>query len=56
MLTLKCLLLTLHNFRFVHADDFNWFTKTMLRVATEEFGEELATEVEPTRYFVDFLR
>ena len=28
----------------------------MLRVATEEFGETTAQLVEPTGYFVDFMR
>ena len=42
--------------RFTTVDDYNWFTKTMLRVATEEFGETTAQLVEPTGYFVDFMR
>ena len=42
--------------RFVTAEDFNWFTKTMVRVAVEEFGEDVSAAVEPTNYLVDFLR
>ena len=42
--------------RFVNFEDNNWFLKTMGRVITEEFGEEHASYIETTKYFVDFLR
>ena len=37
-------------------DDYHWFTKTMNRVVSEEFGEEAVRWVEKTDFFVDFLR
>lgn len=45
-----------HVYRFTHLDDYNWFTKTLGRVAIEEFGEEKAQCIEKTDYYVDFLR
>lgn len=42
--------------RFTGLDDFNWFTKSMGRVTSEELGEAYGTCVEPIHYYVDFLR
>ncbi|XP_033755107.1 LOW QUALITY PROTEIN: dynein heavy chain 5, axonemal-like [Pecten maximus] len=42
--------------RFTGVEDFNWFTKTMGRVVSEELGEAYGTCIDPTHYFVDFLR
>ena len=43
-------------FRFVNPEDYNWYVKTMGRVIHEEMSEDRAALVEPTNYFVDFLR
>ena len=37
-------------------DDLSWFTKTMGRVVSEEFGDEVVSMIESHRYFVDFMR
>ena len=45
-----------HLSRFTSPDDFNWFTKTMSRVITEEFGDSTGLMIENEAYFVDFMR
>ena len=46
----------MHVSRFTIMEDLGWFTKTMMRVVQEEFGEEMAKLTEPFHYFVEFLR
>ena len=43
-------------YRFTVTEDFDWFTKTLTRVAVEGFGEEVSRFLESSGYFVDFLR
>ena len=43
-------------FRFVGPEDTAWYTKTIVRVVSEEYGEDVGQMVEPTHYFVDFMR
>ena len=43
-------------FRFTSFDDAAWFTKTMSRVAYEEFGDDVTAMLDTSHYFVDFLR
>lgn len=43
-------------FRFTSFEDANWFTKTLGRVAAEEFGDDINSMLEQNHYFVDFLR
>ena len=42
--------------RFTEQQDKDWFSKTMLRVAEEELGEESLEPLKDVAYFVDFLR
>uniref|UniRef100_A0A1I8ID59 Dynein heavy chain 5, axonemal n=1 Tax=Macrostomum lignano TaxID=282301 RepID=A0A1I8ID59_9PLAT len=42
--------------RFTTYDDVNWFVKTMSRVLVEDMGDDAGKLLEPTHYFVDFLR
>ena len=56
MFTINDDITTLWAHRFTSPEDYNWFVKTMGRVVLEEFGEDRATMVEATHYFVDFLR
>ena len=47
---------SIYALRFVNFEDGGWFTKTMTRVVQEEFGDEITAFIEPTNYFVDFMR
>ncbi|PVD20700.1 hypothetical protein C0Q70_18859 [Pomacea canaliculata] len=42
--------------RFVSYDDISWFSKTMVRVVSEEIGDTYGKMLESSHYFVDFLR
>lgn len=44
--------------RFTNKEDAMWFEKTVMRVISEEFGEESDCYefVRPTLYFGDFMR
>lgn len=42
--------------RFTEQQDKDWFSKTMLRVAEEELGEDSLEPLKDVAYFVDFLR
>ena len=42
--------------RFTEQQDKDWFSKTMLRVAEEELGEDSVDALKDVAYFVDFLR
>jgi menaquinone-dependent protoporphyrinogen IX oxidase len=42
--------------RFTNFEDLAWFNKTMIRVINEELGEANGAMVEPTHYFVDFMK
>lgn len=42
--------------RFVNQQDTDWFMKTMRSMVEEDFGTEIANEMESEPYFVDFMR
>ena len=42
--------------RFTGFDDLEFFEKTATRVVAEALGEEYTSLVEPTPYFMDFMR
>ena len=42
--------------RFTSEADTGWFTRTMTRVVAEDLGETYLPLLEPTHYFVDFLK
>ena len=37
-------------------EDFDWFTKMVVRIAGDAFGEDVSPFVEVSHYFVDFIR
>ena len=43
-------------YRFTSEADTGWFTRTMTRVVAEDLGETYLPLLEPTHFFVDFLK